>query len=49
MLFRQRVGVAGLLARQFESLDSPVDHLLARRTDFLGGSSQEDRAIGVEV
>src|SRR4029453_16590586 len=49
VLFRQRVGSAGLLSRQIESPHSAVDYLLARRADFLGSGSQEDRAIGVEV
>src|ERR671925_1151327 len=49
MLLRHRVGVERVLTRQIQPLHDRIDHLLACRTEFLGGSSQEYGAISGEI
>src|ERR1700736_768132 len=52
-LLRQRVRLSGMLLRQIQSLHSRVENRLARGTELLGDSPQDDGAvesgIGIET
>src|SRR3984893_2909496 len=45
VLLRERICLGGLLLRQFKSLCDRAEYRLSRRTDLLGASPQENRAI----